>query len=54
MEEGLVPVEKGMRITGHRDAKSYKKYNTCLPNSDQRAMQDLMLGESVLASWSGC
>jgi hypothetical protein len=23
MEEGMVPVEKSMRITGHRDMKSY-------------------------------
>jgi len=27
MEEGLVPAEKAMKITGHRDYKSYKQYN---------------------------
>jgi hypothetical protein len=41
MEEGMVPVEKGMRITRHMDMKSYTKYNACLPNSEQRACQDL-------------
>jgi hypothetical protein len=49
MEEGLVPVEKGMRITGHRDMKSYAKYNSCLPDSEQRACQDLISGDSALA-----
>jgi hypothetical protein len=48
MEEGLVPVEKGMRITSHRDMKSYAKYNACLPDSEQRACQDLISGDSAL------
>jgi hypothetical protein len=37
MEEEMVPIEKGMRITRHRDNKSYAKYNACLPNMEQRA-----------------
>jgi hypothetical protein len=48
MEEGLVPVEKGMRITGHRDSKSYAKYNAYLPESEQQACQDLISGDSAL------
>jgi hypothetical protein len=48
IEEGLVPVEKGMRITGHRDSKSYAKYNAHLPESEQRTCQDLISGDSVL------
>jgi hypothetical protein len=51
MEEGFVPVEKGMRITGHKDAKSYEKYNMCSPDSNQRAMQDLISGEPLLTAW---
>jgi hypothetical protein len=38
-----------MRITGHRDMKSYAKYNACLPDSEQRACQDLISGDSALA-----
>jgi hypothetical protein len=49
MEEGMVPAEKGMRITGHRDIKSYEKYNACLADSEQRACQNLILRDSVLA-----
>ena len=49
MEEGLVPVEKGMRIIGHRDSKSYAKYNAHVLESEQRACQDLISGDSVLA-----
>jgi hypothetical protein len=37
MEEGMVPVEKGMRITGHRNMKSYFKYIICILDSKQRA-----------------
>ena len=37
MEEGMAPVEKGMRITRHMNMKPYTKYNACLPNSEQRA-----------------
>jgi hypothetical protein len=48
MEEGMVPVEKGMRITRHMDMKSYTKYNACLPNSEQRACQDLNSRDLVL------
>ena len=49
MEEGMVPVEKGMLVTGHRDVKSYSKYNACVMDSEQRACQDLISGDSVLA-----
>ena len=49
MEESLVPVEKGMRITGHRDSKSYAKYNAHVPESEQRACQDIISGDSVVA-----
>ena len=34
MEEGLVPIEKGMRVIGHRDMKSYSKYIACVPDSN--------------------
>lgn len=37
MEEGLVPLERGMRISGHQDSKLYAKYNAYLPESEQRA-----------------
>jgi hypothetical protein len=49
IEEGLVLVEKGMRITSHRDMKSYSKYNACVPNSNQRACQNLISRDLVLA-----
>jgi hypothetical protein len=48
MEEGLVPIKKGMRITGHQDAKSYAKYNAHILEAEQRACQDLISGDSVL------
>ena len=34
MEEGLVPIEKGMKVIGHCDVKSYSKYNACIPDFD--------------------
>ena len=49
MEEGMVLVEKGMSVTGHRDVKSYSKYNACVMDSELRACPDLISGESVLA-----
>jgi hypothetical protein len=48
MEEGMVPVEKCMMITGHRDLKSCAKYKVCILDSEQRACQDLISGNSVL------
>jgi hypothetical protein len=49
MEDDMVPVEKRMRITRHRDMKSYAKYNACLLDLEQRACQVLISGDSVLA-----
>jgi hypothetical protein len=49
MEECMVPMEKGMTITGHRDMKSYSKYNAFVPDSEQRACQDIISGDSALA-----
>ena len=34
MEEGMVPIEKGMSVTGHMDVKSYSKYNACVMDSE--------------------
>jgi hypothetical protein len=47
MEEGQVPVEKGMRITGYRDHKSYTKYNSFLPKSEQYACHDIIYDDSM-------
>jgi hypothetical protein len=50
MEEAGVPVEKGMRITGHRDAKSYAKYRANDSEVDDRVCQDVIPGTSALAT----
>jgi hypothetical protein len=42
MEEAGVPVEKGMRITGHRDAKSYAKYRANDSEAKDRVCQDVI------------
>lgn len=44
MEEGLVPAEKAMKITGHRDYKSYKQYNENPQVLDDRSCQRLISG----------
>jgi hypothetical protein len=49
MEEAGVLVEKGMRITGHRDAKSYAKYRANDSEVDDRVCQDLIYGVTSLA-----
>ena len=38
-----------MKITSHRDMKSYSKYNVCVLDSKQRACQDLIFGDLVLS-----
>jgi hypothetical protein len=49
MEEAGVPVEKGMRITSHRDAKSYAKYRANDSEVDDRVCQDLISRVTSLA-----
>lgn len=46
MEEALVPREKAMVVTGHRDAKSYAKYSKEGRVAD-RALQRVIAGECV-------
>jgi hypothetical protein len=42
MEEAGVPVYKGMRITGHRDAKSYAKYRANDSEVEDKVCQDVI------------
>lgn len=44
MEEAAVLVEKGMKITGHRDHKSYGCYNFVSKEIDQNVYQDVICG----------
>jgi hypothetical protein len=50
MEEAGIPVEKGMRITGHHDAKSYTKYKTNDNKVDDRVCQDVISGTSLMVA----
>lgn len=50
MEEAGVPVEKGMRITGHRDAKSYAKYRANDTEVDDRVCQDVISGTIAMVT----
>ena len=44
MEEALVPRETGMEHTGHRDAKSYEKYNRESKVPSSKAVQKIISG----------
>lgn len=48
MEDAHVLVEKGMRIIGHRDHKSYAKYSAVDSDIDQRVCQDVISGDLVI------
>ena len=50
MEEVGVPVEKGMRITCHRDAKSYAEYQANDSEVDDRVCLDVISGTSTLTT----
>jgi hypothetical protein len=46
LEEALVPIDREMELTGHRDSKSYKKYNRDKQASvSAAAMQAVMTGD---------
>jgi hypothetical protein len=49
-EEAGVPVEKGMRITGHRDAKSYAKYRASYSEVDDKVCQDVISGTIAMVT----
>jgi hypothetical protein len=49
MEEGMVSVEKGMRITRHMDMKSYAKFNAFILDLKQHTCQNLISRNSILA-----
>jgi hypothetical protein len=45
LEEALVPIDRGMELTRHRDLKSYKKYNKKDTIASSVAMQTCMTGD---------
>jgi len=49
MEASHIPVEKGMKITGHRDHKSYGRYNAVPRDIDQKVCQDVISNTNALA-----
>jgi hypothetical protein len=47
LEEALVPIDRGMELTGHRDLKSYKKYSKQKDAiASAAAMQTCMTGDA--------
>jgi hypothetical protein len=49
-EEAGVPVEKGMRITGHCDAKLYAKYRANDSEVDDKVCQDEISGTTTMVT----
>jgi hypothetical protein len=47
LDESLVPIEKAMEVTGHRDIKSFKKYNRSAPVVSDRAVQRSLAGDTL-------
>jgi hypothetical protein len=50
MEDAGVPVEKGMRITGHRNTKSYAKYRANDSEVEDRVCQDIISGTTSIVT----
>lgn len=50
MEESLVPLQKGMLTTGHRDPKSYRQYNALPKQMDDKVIQKIISGTSAMSN----
>lgn len=48
LEQALVPQDKGMSITGHRDPKSYKQYNALPERQDDIICQRIISATNIV------
>lgn len=48
LDDAMVPIEKGMELTGHRDPKSFKKYNKTPKVTSDRATQRVLARRTTM------